>query len=169
MTFYKLLHQYDSLTVSADVKWDVNGAHSGRTISPTLTYFTPLSRGALVSLSVGARHVDDDYADYYYSVSPAQNVASGLPQYQANGGWDSWNVGLLGGYDLNGNALDGGLAVFALANYSKMLNDAKDTPYTSIRGDADQWLVGVGVGIHILGLCPAFARGADQTECRTPA
>ena len=146
VTFYKLLHGYDSLTVSADAKWDVNGAHSGMTVSPQVSYFTPLSRAALVTLSISAKHVDDDYADYYYSVSPAQSAASGLPLYQAQGGWDSMSIGAFGGYDLSGNALDGGLAVFVLGNYSRMLNDAKNTPYTAIRGEADQWTVGAGIG-----------------------
>lgn len=146
VTAYKLLHGYDSLTVSADFKWDIAGAHGGRVITPAITYFTPLSKAALVTLSVSARAVDHDYADYYYSVSPAQSAASGLPGFDAGGGWDSWSVGLLGGYDLSGNALDGGFAVFALVNYSRMLNDARRTPYTAIRGDADQWLAGVGIG-----------------------
>ena len=56
------------------------------------------------------------------------------------------SLGLLAGYDLNGNALDGGFAVFALANYSSLMNDAKATPYTSLRGDADQWTLGLGIG-----------------------
>lgn len=146
VTVYKVLHQYDSLTVSSDVKWDVAGAHKGMIVNPGISYFTPLSRAAIVTLSVSARHVDDDYADYYYSVTPAQAAASGLPQYRAKGGWDSANVSLLAGYDLSGNALDGGLAVFALGNYGRMLNDGKDTPYTSLRGDADQWTVGAGIG-----------------------
>lgn len=146
VTFYKLLHGYDSLTVSADVKWDVAGAHSGRTISPAVSYFTPLSKAALVTLSASMKHVDDDFARYYYSVSPAQSTASGLPRFDAKGGWESWSLGLLGGYDLNGNALDGGFAVFALANYSRLMNDAKATPYTSLRGDSDQWTLGLGLG-----------------------
>lgn len=145
-TVYKLLNRYDSLTVSADIKWDINGAHSGQIISPGITYFTPLSRAALVTLSLGARHVDSDYARYYYSVSPAQSAASGLPGFAAHGGWDSWNAGLLGGYDLSGNALDGGFAIFVLGNYGRMMNDGKRTPYTSLRGDADQWTVGAGLG-----------------------
>lgn len=142
---YKVLNDYDTLTLSADVKWDVAGAYGGMVWSPGISYVTPLSRGALVTLNVSARHVDDDFADYYYSVSPAQSAASGLPQYNAKGGWDSWNVGLLGGYDLNGNILDGGFAVFGLANYGRMLNDAKDTPFTSIRGKTSQWTFGGGV------------------------
>jgi MipA family protein len=146
ITVNRVLHGFDSVSLSADVKWDVAGAHSGRTFSPTITYATPLSRAALVSLSASVRHVDDDYARYYYSVSPAQASASGLPQFAAKGGWESWSVGMLAGYDLNGNALDGGFAVIAIGAYSRMINDAAATPYTSQRGDADQWMIGIGLG-----------------------
>jgi len=41
---------------------------------------------------------------------------------------------------------NGGLALIALGGYSRMLGDAKRTPFTSIRGDADQWMGAVGVG-----------------------
>jgi outer membrane protein len=141
----RVLHPFDSITFGADVKWDVAGAHSGRTISPTVTYSTPLSRAALVSLSASMRHVDDDYARYYYSVSPAQSAASGLPRFEADGGWESWSTGVLAAYDLSGNALDGGFAVIAIGAYSRMINEAKATPYTSLRGDADQWTGAVGL------------------------
>ncbi|MET1755209.1 MipA/OmpV family protein [Novosphingobium sp. RD2P27] len=145
VTAYRLLNPYDALTLSADVRWDVAGAHEGMVVTPNLTYTTPLSRGALVALNVSARHVDDDFARYYYSVTPGQSLASGLPLYSAEGGWDSVNVGLLGGYDLDGDLLNGGFALFGGLAYSRMLNDGKDTPFTSIRGDADQWMAGAGL------------------------
>ncbi len=146
ITLNRVLHRYDSLALSADVKWDVAGAHSGRTISPTFTYTTPLSRAALVSLSASMRHVDGQFARYYYSVSPAQASASGLPRFDADGGWESWSLGVLAGYDLSGNALNGGFSVIAIGAYSRMIGDAADTPFTSLRGDADQWSGGLGIG-----------------------
>lgn len=147
VTAYKLLNPYDSLTFSADVRWDVAGAHKGMVWTPNLSYMTPLSRGSLVSLNIGARHVDDDFARYYYSVTPEQSLrtAGVLPTYGADGGWDSVNIGLLGALDLDGNLLNGGFQLIGIAAYSKMLNDAKDTPFTSIRGDADQWIGGLGL------------------------
>uniref|UniRef100_UPI000C1FA58D MipA/OmpV family protein n=1 Tax=Sphingobium xenophagum TaxID=121428 RepID=UPI000C1FA58D len=145
VTAYKLLSDYDSLTFSGDVRWDVAGAYSGMVVRPTVTYVTPVSKAVLVTLSAGARHVDDKYARYYYSVTPAQAAASGLPEYNAKGGWDSVNFGTLVGWDLSGDLRDGGFALFAVANYSRMLNDGKSTPYTSLRGDADQWLGGLGL------------------------
>ena len=145
VTFYKLLHDYDSVTVSADVKWDINGAHGGMVVMPQVSYFTPLSRAAFVNLSISAKHVDDDYADYYYSVSPEQATASGLPEYRGHGGWARAGVTLLGGYDLDGNLLNGGFSIVALASYNRLMNDARRTPFTSLRGDANQWLIGGGV------------------------
>lgn len=145
VTKYRLLNAYDSLTLSTDVKWDVNGAHKGMTWSPAISYATPLSPALVTVVAVSARHVDDDFARYYYSVNPAQSTASGLPLYNAKGGWDSVNTSLLMAYDLSGDVRDGGLSVFGVANYSRMLNDGKDTPFTSLRGSADQWVFGAGV------------------------
>jgi MipA family protein len=143
VTVYDLLSSYDSLTLSGDVRWDVASAHKGMAISPSLSYFTPLSRAAVINVSLSAEHVDDDYADYYFSVAPGN--AGGLPAFQADGGWKSVGFNLVGGYDFDGDAANGGLAAFAIAGYSRMLGDAKRTPLTSIRGDADQWLVGAGL------------------------
>lgn len=145
----KLLSDYDSLSLSVDVLWDVNGAHNGMTINPSITYFTPVSRGAAVALSVSARHVDDDYADYYYSVpvAPASvPAASALPVFVADGGFDKMGANLLFAYDFDGELSNGGLAGLLIGGYSRMQGDAADTPFTSIRGSADQWFIGVGLG-----------------------
>ena len=143
-----VLNQYDSLSFNLDALWDVAGAHRGMTFSPGVTYFTPLSRGTAVSLSFGATHVDDDYADYYYSVPQIATLlpANTLPAFQADGGFEKVSVNLLAGVDLNGNLADGGLALIFLGGYSRLLGDAKRSPFTSIRGDADQWMGALGIG-----------------------
>lgn len=140
-----LLNPYDSLGASVDVRWDVAGAHKGRVIDPSISYFTPLSRGIAASLSFSASFVDDDYASYYYDVSAADSVTSGLPVYDADGGLHKVGANLLVGVDLDGDVTNGGLALVFIGGYSRMMNDAKDTPFTSLRGDADQWLGAVGV------------------------
>ena len=40
----RVLNPYDSLSFSIDASWDINGAHGGMVIEPTINYFTPLSR-----------------------------------------------------------------------------------------------------------------------------
>ena len=145
VTVNRVLNPYDSFTVSADVKWDVNGAYGGMVWQPQVTYMTPLSKAMIVAVNARAHHADGGYARYYYSVTPEQSLASGLPLYEAKSGWDSLGVGALVGYDLSGDLRDGGFALFGAVNYSAMLKDGKNTPYTSLRGSADQWTVGAGI------------------------
>lgn len=146
-TVYDLLSDYDSLTFSADAKWNVNKAHKGTVITPQVSYATPLSKGSLLVVGANLKHVDDDYADYYYSVNPGQSAATGgiLPVYQAKGGWVGYGGSALLAYDLDGDLTNGGLSLFAIGNYTRLTGDAKRTPFTSLRGSANQWTVGGGV------------------------
>lgn len=146
ISFPKLLNPFDSLTLGADIRWDVAGAHGGMLVDPSITYFTPVNRGTFVSLSLGTEYVSDDFADYYYSVDAAQSAASGLPQFTADGGFTKVSMTSLVGVDLDGNALNGGLNAVVIGGYSRLLDDAKNNPYTAIRGTADQFFVGVGLG-----------------------
>ena len=145
VTVYDLLTGYDSLTFSGDARWDVAGAHKGMLWGPSVSYFTPVSKGAAVNLAISAEHMDRDYADYYFTVTPAQSAASGLPAFAARSGWKSVGVNALVGVDFDGDLTNGGPAGFLIGGYSKLMNDAKRTPLTSIRGDNDQWLVGAGL------------------------
>ena len=149
VSFPAVLNPYDSLSFNVDALWDVAGAHDGMKIAPSVAYFTPLSRAIAVSLSASATYIDDDYADYYYSVAPdnpALPVGSRLPGYQADGGFESVGTNLLVAYDLGGNLADGGVSLIGIGGYSHLLGDAEDTPFTAIRGDADQWFAAIGIG-----------------------
>ena len=145
ISFAKVLNPYDSLTVSSDIQWDVAGAHDGRLISPAVSYSTPLSKAIFTNLTVSAVHVDGSYADTYFSVGPVGSAASGLPVFDAKGGWKSYGASLLAGVDLSGDITDGGWGLYGLVNYSRLTGDAKRSPITSLRGDADQWLFAAGI------------------------
>lgn len=142
----RILHPFDSITAEVDLRWDVAGAHSGMVVFPSLTYFTPINRGVAVSLSLSAEYVDDDYADYYFSITPAGSVASGLPTFTAEGGWKNVGATVFAGIDLDGDVTNGGFGVIFIGSYSRLLEDAKRSPVTSIRGSADQFFGAVGIG-----------------------
>ena len=146
ISYPKLLNPFDSLTLGADVRWDIAGAHGGMVIDPSITYSTPINRGLFTSLTLGTEYASDDFADYYFTVSPAQSLASGLPVYNAEGGFTKASITSLVGIDFDGNALNGGLNAIVIGGYSRLMGDAKNNPYTSIRGSADQFFVAVGVG-----------------------
>lgn len=145
VSFSKVINPYDTLTVSSDIQWDVAGAHEGRIITPSVTYATPLSTAVFAILNLSATHVDGNYADTYFSIDAAGSTASGLPQFDADGGWKSYGASLIGGVDLSGDARDGGWGLYSFVSYSRLTNDAKRSPVTSLRGDADQWFVAGGI------------------------
>ena len=149
VSFPKVLNPFDSLSINLDAAWDVAGAHGGMFWSPSITYFTPLSRATAASLSVSTSFVDDAFADYYYSVPPTNALlpdADVLPGFEADGGMNSYGVNLLLAHDLSGDVTDGGLSLVAIGGWSKLVGDAADTPFTSIRGDNDQYFIALGVG-----------------------
>ena len=145
VSFSKVINPYDTLTIGSDIQWDVAGAHKGRVITPSVTYSTPLSTAIFTSVIVSATHIDGNYADTYYSIDQAGSTASGLPQFDADGGWKSYGAILLGGVDLSGDARDGGWGVYSFVSYSRLTEDAARSPVTSLRGDADQWFVAGGI------------------------
>ena len=145
MSFSRILHPFDTVTISSDIQWDVAGAHKGRIISPSISYATPLSMAIFTMFSLSATHVDGHYADTYFSIDQAGSIASGLPVFTAKGGWKSYGASLLGAVDLSGDARDGGWGIYGLINYSRLTSDAARSPVTSLRGDASQWFMAGGV------------------------
>lgn len=145
ISFNRLLNDYDSLSFSADVRVDINGAHGGMVINPGVSYFTPLSKGIVVALSAEAEHADDDFMDYYFSITPGGSAASGLPVYQARGGWRRIGGSALAAFDLDGDLTNGGISVVTFGNYSRLINDAEFSPIVSIRGSRHQWTGGLGL------------------------
>ncbi|MFN2098839.1 MipA/OmpV family protein [Altererythrobacter sp. MF3-039] len=146
VTFKRIFSQYDRISIGADIRWDVAGAHGGMIFDPGISYRTPLSRGVLVSASAGADYASDGFSDYYFSVNPQQAADSGLPLYTADGGWYKAGGSLGLAVDLDGNAENGGLIFGVLGSYSRMLGDGGDTPFTNIRGERDQWSLAGGLG-----------------------
>jgi outer membrane scaffolding protein for murein synthesis (MipA/OmpV family) len=114
-------------------------------LSPSVGYFTPLGRAASIQFGASASIVDDDYADYYYTVTPAQSAATGLAQFTADGGLESLGLTSIVTLDLDGNALNGGFSLYGIVGYSRLVGDAADTPFTADRGSANQFIGGLGV------------------------
>lgn len=141
-----VLSPADGLAAGISARWDISGKGSGMVVTPSATYLLPVSRAQAFGLLVSAQFVDDRYADYNYSISPAGAQASGLPVYRARGGFQEASVGLATARDLSGDFLDGGLSIGAGVMYSRLFGSAARSPITSIRGSRDQWMFGAGLG-----------------------
>ena len=135
---------FDRLSFSVSYRHDVNDAHDSGIWAPTINYLTPLSRKALVGLFVSAEHVDDRYAQTYFSVTPGQSLASGLPAYNAQGGWKNYTVGAVATVSLTGDLLHG-LKLVGGGTYARLLNDFGDSPVVRTVGSRSQWLGVLGL------------------------
>jgi outer membrane scaffolding protein for murein synthesis (MipA/OmpV family) len=135
---------YDRLSLSVSVDHEIAGAYGGTTVTPEINYMTPLSRKALVAFVVTAVRADRRYADAYFSVTPADSLASGLPAFNAKGGWKNWSLGMATDVSLTGD-LTHGLSAIGGVMYTRLLNDFGASPVTSIAGSRDQWMAGLGL------------------------
>jgi outer membrane scaffolding protein for murein synthesis (MipA/OmpV family) len=146
VSFHGVTNPYDTLSLHLDVVHDVANAHQSTTFSPAIDFATPLSRTTYASVSLGAEFVQNKYADYYYSITPADSLATGgvLPAFDADGGMKDWKVGLLLNQSLSGDLLHG-LSIFGTARYSRLVGDFKRSPIVSQRGSANQWVAAAGL------------------------
>jgi outer membrane scaffolding protein for murein synthesis (MipA/OmpV family) len=146
VSFPGVLRPLDTLSLGVQVRRDVLGAHDGTVIEPQVNYASPIGRAVVLQVQAGMEFVDDDFAATYFSITPAQRLASGLPTFTAEGGLNRAGTLAIVSYDLSGNALDGGWSLFGVGGYSRLLGDAAHTPLTSQRGDPNQFILGAGVG-----------------------
>ncbi len=146
VSVHGLTNPYDTLGFRVDVTHDIGSAHKSTIISPNVEFSTPLSRTTYASLSAGMEFVSNKFADYYYTITPADRLATGnqLPVFDADGGMKNWKLGLLLNQSVSGDLLHG-FSVFGLGQYSRLVGDFKDSPIVSQRGSAGQWLGAVGV------------------------
>ena len=144
LTYHGLTNPYDALSVRLDVVKDVGNAHGSTVFTPTVDFGTPLSRYTYVGLSASADWVGGGYADYYYSIDASDSLASGLPVFNAKGGFKNWKLSMLANQALTGD-LTKGLSLFGTASYSRLSGNFKRSPIVSQRGSAGQWLAAVGL------------------------
>lgn len=136
---------FDQLGIGVQARRDVLGAHGGWVIEPQVSYRALLGKGFTLQAQASAEFVDDSFADYYFTVSPAQAAATGLAQYRADGGLNRVGTTAILAYDLDRNPLNGGWSLNGIGGYSRLIGDSADTPYTAVRGDANQFILGLGV------------------------
>lgn len=135
---------YDKLTFSSSLRYDVTGKSRSYVFTPSLTYLTPLSLKAAVGLFAGGTYVGTRYARYYYGVSAADSRASGLPVFNPSHDWNNYTLGAFGTYSITGNLLHG-FKVIAGGTYSRTEGPSARSPLTTIAGTRNQFIGGAGV------------------------
>ncbi len=145
VSFPNVVKPFDSLSIGVQARRDVLGAHGGWVIEPQIGYRALVGKAFTMQAQASVEIVSDRFADYYFTVTPAQSAATGLAQFRADGGVNRIGTTAILSYDLDRNPLNGGWSLTGIGGYSRLLGDSADTPYTSVRGDANQFIVGAGV------------------------
>lgn len=136
---------FDTLTARVAMVHDVSDVHGSYVVTPQVNYTTPLSLGTLVSVGASADYVGRGYGRTYFSVTPAQALASGLRPYAVTGSgfrrlnFQAFALQSLGGDLRRGFGIGGGVL------YGRLLGDYADSPVVRDVGDRDQWSVALGV------------------------
>jgi MipA family protein len=145
VSFPGVFKPFDALSIGVQARRDVLGAHGGWVVEPQIGYRALVGKGFTVQAQASAEFVDDNFADTYFTVSPAQSIATGLAQFRADGGLNRIGTTAILAYDLDRNPLNGGWSLTGIGGWSRLISDSADTPFTSVRGDANQFILGAGV------------------------
>lgn len=129
--------------VGMSVRSDVADMGHGGWLGSASAFVTyPVALPVILGAGVAANFASDDYMDAYFGVTAADSLQSGLVPFVAGGGArdaGAWGAVLV--------SFSPKWHVGAIAWYTKLLGDAKDSPIVSVRGDDGQFVFGVG-GIY---------------------
>jgi len=144
VSFGRVLENTDRIEFTVTSVWDVAGAHGSHVISPGLDYSTLLGRNTYVRAGIAADFVGGGYAAYNYGVTPEGSAASGLRQWEPDGGLESLGSSLLATHSLTGTRT--GWALFGIASYRRLQGDMAASPLVRDVGSPDQFFASAGIG-----------------------
>jgi outer membrane protein len=128
----------DWLRTRVEVRQGIGGHHGivSDLIADVVVPVTPqltLSGGPRTTLATGAA------TSPYFSITPGQSVASGLPVYDAGGGFYSFGAGAQARYQWSPQ-----WATHVFVEYQRLTGGAGDSPLVTTLGSRDQVQVGLG-------------------------
>ena len=92
------------------------------------------------SIGPRARWGDGSYHDAYFSVTPGVAAITGLPVYDAEGGFHSFGLWSQVTYMVGRN-----WGLYGFAGYDRLVGDAADSPIVRTFGSRDQFSGGIGL------------------------
>jgi outer membrane protein len=101
------------------------------------TYGSRLTERWRFDASVGSTWASEDYMSSYFGIDAADAARSGLDQFSADEGLKDFSIAGALTYQLFER-----VSVSALANYTRLIEDAEDSPVVDDAGDENQFFAG---------------------------
>jgi outer membrane protein len=118
---------------------DVGGKYQGYNVSLTASYWFPVHKAVDLSFGGGITYTDDNYTETYFGVDNEDHVRTGLPVFEAEGGFTLAKLTFAAILHLSES-----WHIAAGAQWRPLLDDAADSPIVEDRGDKNQWIYGIG-------------------------
>ena len=131
----------DRMNFRFKVRRGIATGHRGLIVDASSTALLYRSRRFSLSLTGQAAWIGNDYADTYFSVTPDQSIASGLPVFDAGRGFRDFG-GSLNAYVNIGKRW----SLNPYVSYRYIVGDTADTPIVSTFGERNQYVT----GFHIM-------------------
>ncbi|MEM6795634.1 MAG: MipA/OmpV family protein [Acidobacteriota bacterium] len=129
----------DRLRGDLTISRDVAGAHDGLVVQAEVDYFRKISRMLRLGLAASLTWADGSYHRTYFSIDPEDSGRSGLAVFEAGAGLKDAGLEL---YAITSFSERWG--VFTRVAYSRLLEDAADSPLVAGLGSRDQVFAGAG-------------------------
>jgi MipA family protein len=110
---------------------------NGFLITARGVYGGQLSQRWRLNASVGSTWASDDYMTSYFGIDAADAARSGLPEYSADEGFKDVSVGAALSYRLFER-----WSISALGSYTRLIDDAADSPVVDDVGNENQFFAG---------------------------
>ncbi|MFT5651685.1 MAG: outer membrane protein [Yoonia sp.] len=130
-----------NLQAKLEVRTGVDGGHDGTVGEFEVAYNMPVEAfgmTSIISFGPTVSFSDDSYASTFFDVSAAQSAASGISQYDADGGIMSYGLHASAFVPLNQN-----VSLVGFAEFDKLAGDIGDSSIVQERGSEDQVTAGL--------------------------
>ncbi len=128
-----LSYQSGSMFVRLGLSVDISDTYGGYIGSLSAGVKHAVTSRLGITYSTSLSYVDDDYMDEYFGVDVNDSVRSGLPFYEADGGFKDFGLGIALDYRFTPVwGLISGL------NYYRLSGDAEDSPIVANEGSEHQ-------------------------------
>ena len=123
---------YDLGPVAARLRMrkDIADGHEGTKVIGDVRFLAYKTERVAVVTSLYATWGDDNYMNSFFSITPEQSLASGLPEFDASAGLKEISLNIGTNYSFSER-----WDFVGSVSYSKLLNDAKDSPLVTLRGN----------------------------------
>jgi len=133
-------HTFGQSVLGAAVEWehDVTGSNGGWLARPRVDYRRQLTKRLRMNIGTSMTYASDDYMETYFSVGQREAAKTGFKRYDADAGLKDIGATATLTYSFNESWALGGVV-----GYTRLLNDAKDSPLVDNVGNENQFLGGI--------------------------